>query len=135
LKMPNHLIHCKLSSEFFGKSYYRLHMAIDSGYPFKRGKHRNFFPHDSFSAMIIAKDFYPHDEKAVLAAQFHLELDQLCSSNPALHDYLKQWAKLKVKRRRKRKKREKKETVPPEFRRLEKDIKKLMQISMWAKQL
>jgi len=133
--MPSHLIHCKLSRELFGKSYYMLHRAIDSGYIFKGGKHRNYFLHDSFSAMIIAQNLYPNDEKAVAAAQFHLELDELCSSNPVLHDYLEKWAKLKVKKKRKSKKRKEVASLPPEFRHFLKDLKTMSEICRLAERL
>ena len=130
--MPNHHIHCKVSQELFGKSYHTLHRAIDSGYFLKRGQHRNFFPHDSFSAVIIAKNLYPQDEKAVSAAIFHLELDTMCSLNPVLHDYLKRWAKSKVKKRRKSKKKKEIAALSPELRQFSKDLKTMSKICRLA---
>lgn len=104
IELPSQLVHCKMSVELFGKSYYRIHRAIDSGYFFKGSQHRNYYPHNDLWAIAIAHNFYPGDPKAVSAACFHFELDELCSVNPVFHAQLKKWAKSKVKKRKSKKK-------------------------------
>ena len=130
--MPSQLVHCKVSRELFGKSFYRIHKAVDSGYFFKGAQHRNFYPHNYAWAIVISKNFYPNDPKALVAANFHFQLDEMCSQNPKLHEQLKRWAKSKVKKRMHRKKRKKKEPMPREFQQFRKDLRNLTEICRLA---
>jgi hypothetical protein len=109
--MPSYLVHRKVSAEIFGKSYYRIHRAIDSAYIVLGRQHRRYY-HDNFSAIGFARYFYPGDERALQAAKFHLQLDEMCSADPAFRKWLESWARKQVKKRRSSKKVKAKEPLP-----------------------
>jgi hypothetical protein len=125
--LPSYLVHCKVSKALFGKSYWRIHKAIDSAYPIWGRYHRRYF-HDNVSAMGFAQSLYPGDEKALQAAKFHLQLDELCSENPAFRKWLESWAKKKVKKRRSGKKVKAKELLPSGVEQLFTNIDKMADV-------
>jgi len=98
-------VHVYLDRLFFGESYWRIHKEMDK--PFKvlgRG-HRILF-HDPAWAYIIASRLYRGDSNAVLAAQYHIIYDEICSRDPQFRKNLEMLAMLssgKKKRKRKRK--------------------------------
>jgi hypothetical protein len=96
--LPSHRVHCYVDRKLFGKSYWRVHRAMDRPYLLFRRKHRNFF-HDPLSAIAIAKRYYPKDPNAIKAALYHITLDNLCSANPAFKAWLEALAKEYAKKR------------------------------------
>jgi hypothetical protein len=46
------------------------------------GKRHRILFHDPVTASIIANEFYPNDPNALAAANMHIFLDNLCSSEP-----------------------------------------------------
>ena len=102
--MPSHQVHCFYDRVLFGKSYIKVHRAIDAPYVvFKRG-HRKYL-HDGFSALVLAEHCYPGDKRAVGAALFHKVLDDYCTANPFYAQYLEFCVKQEaLKRRQNRKK-------------------------------
>lgn len=54
---------------------------MDAAWPLLRGKHRVLF-HDVPAAIGIAKTCYPNDERAVVAALNHINLDEMCTADP-----------------------------------------------------
>jgi hypothetical protein len=134
--MPSHLAHCKISIELFGKSYYKVHKAIDSAVFVVGYGHRKYF-HDDFSLLAIANQYYPGDDLAFAAAKFHVELDWMCTQNPNLKIQIEKWAKKQVSKRRKSKSKQTKSTQPidAELARLLKDIKQLNKLIELADRL
>jgi len=128
--MPSFTVHCKVSISLFGKSYYKIHRAIDSAYWIVGRMHRKYY-HDNLSAMGIARQFYPGDPKALEAAKFHLVLDEMCSENPALRKYLESWARRRVKKRNLKVK--DKEPLPDGVEQLLKNIKKMAEVALLKK--
>ena len=78
--------------------------------------------------MGFARSLYPGDEKALQAAKFHLQLDEMCSENPEFRKYLESWAKKKVKKRERNEKGEAKETLPGGIEQLFKNIEKMGEV-------
>jgi hypothetical protein len=78
--------------------------------------------------MGFAQSLYPGDEKALQAAKFHLQLDELCSENPAFRKWLESWAKKKVKKRRLGKKVKAKEPLPSGVEQLFTNIDKMADV-------
>jgi hypothetical protein len=81
--MPSYTVHCRLSIELFGKSYYKLHKAIDSAFFFAGSHHRRYF-HDYQAVLVFAQMLYPGDDFAVAAGKYHLELDWMFTEDPVL---------------------------------------------------
>jgi hypothetical protein len=86
---------------------------------------------------VIAKNFYPRDQKAIAAALFHIRLDEMCSIDPLLHAWLKKGDKSKIKKRKinTKKQKKKKEALHPEFRQFMQDLEKMMEILRLANDL
>ena len=85
------------------KSYWRLHRALDKPVFFLGSRHRVLF-HDVSSALAIAEGTYPADDNAKAAALLHIQLDNMCTTNPLFKKQLETYAKLfERKKRRKRK--------------------------------
>jgi len=125
--MPSHTVHCKVSLKLFGKSYYKIHLAIDSAYWIFGRMHRKYY-HDNLSAMVFARHFYPGDARALQAAKFHLQLDQMCSENSVFRKGLESWAKKRVKKRSRSKKVKAKEPLPAGIEQLFTNIEKLAEV-------
>jgi hypothetical protein len=132
--MPSHTVHCKVSVKLFGKSYYKVHLAIDSAYWIFGRMHRKYY-HDNFSAMVFAKHFYPGDARAVQAAKFHLQLDEMCSENQTFRKWLESWAKKRVKKRSPNKKVKAKKPLPDGMAQLFTNVEKLAEIARLKKLL
>jgi hypothetical protein len=117
--MPSNKVHRYMDRVLFGKSYWKIHDAIDKPWLFLGPRHRVLF-HDSVSVLAIAEYYYPGDKNAEAAALYHVKLDFMCSSDPALKAQLEFLAEQDGKRRRKRNKtknqRKNRSTLPPEFR-------------------
>jgi hypothetical protein len=126
--MPSQNAHCKVSIALFGKSYWRIHKWIDCAFPILGRQHRRYF-HYNLSAMGFAKSLYPGDEKALQAAKFHLQLNELCSENPVFRKWLESWARRRVKKRRLSKKVKAKELLPDVTEQLFKNIDRLAEVA------
>ncbi len=105
---------------------------MDAPYLILKKNHRQYF-HDSFSAVAIARRLCPNDEKAVWAALYHIELDNMCSANPIFKQQLEFFAEGQSKKRKGKKKRSKGQPLPPEFRRFLQDLRKMAEIERLAK--
>jgi hypothetical protein len=79
--------------------------------------------------MRFAKSLYPGDERALQAAKFHLQLDELCSENPAFKKWLESWARRKVKKRSPNKKVKVKKPLPDGLEQLFKNIDRLAEVA------
>lgn len=66
--------------QLFGRSYWRLHRAIDKPYLVFGRRHRIFF-HDFPSAVGVARILFPGNYQAEEAAMFHVHLDNMCSQD------------------------------------------------------
>jgi len=78
--MPSHKIHTYMDWQLFGRSYWRLHRAIDKPYLVFGRRHRIFF-HDFPSAVGVARILFPGNYQAEEAAMFHVHLDNMCSQD------------------------------------------------------
>ena len=78
--MPSHKLHVYVDKVLFGKSYRKLHEALDRPYWVLGRKHRIVF-HDGWSASEVAKKVCPGDPVALEAAAAHVLLDELCSND------------------------------------------------------
>ena len=126
--MPSQLVHCKVSIELFGRSYYKVHKAIDAAYSFLGRGHRRLY-HDNYAVATFARNFYPGDTEALYAAKFHLQLDEMCSENPAFRKSLERWARKRVKKRKTIKKTKSEEPMPAVIEQLRRDIEKLARVA------
>ena len=104
--MPSHRAHRYLDLTLLGKSYYKLHRAIDAPYVYLGRGHRVLF-HD-YTAYAIAADLYPGDQNALWAAWCHLAMDDMCSRHPYIKENLEKMAKFHAKRLRGKRKRKRK---------------------------
>lgn len=106
-ELPSHRVHVYMDKVFFGKSYWRIHRAMDWPYLYVGRHHREYF-HDAFSCSLIALEEYSGDPHAYSAALLHVQLDELCSWNPGYKRHLEMMAELEAEeRKRKRRKRKK----------------------------
>ena len=85
--------------------------------------------HDSVSAYAIAKSCYPDDPNAIMAAQYHILYDELCSSDPEYKKTLENMELLSRKKRRKGTKRapRKEDPILADLKKME-EIKKLVRL-------
>jgi hypothetical protein len=120
--MPSHRVHCYVDRMYFGKSYSKIHKAMDAPSLFFGRKHRIFY-HDAVSAISIARYYYPNDPNAITSALLHIDVDNLCSQDITYWRYLEFMAQRESQRRkagfRKRKRksgvrRRKKQETPAE---------------------
>lgn len=102
--MPNLLVHEFIDETFFGRSFKKLHRAIDKPVFYLGRRHRVLF-HDPVSASLIAQKLYPNDKDAILAAHYHILFDEECSKDPEYKKNLENMAKLWKKRKKRKKKR------------------------------
>jgi hypothetical protein len=135
--MPGHRVHCYVDRLLFGKSYWRLHRALDKPVIFLGKRHRVLF-HDGFSSAVIAQRLYPGDPRAVEAALVHVQLDNFCSSNPDFAKTLKLFAEYDANQRRtaRRKTRSKRpKTAANQLREFHALIRKLVEVRRLARML
>ena len=131
--MPSHKVHRFMDQACFGKSYWKLHKALDKPYPILKGKHRIVF-HDPWSASEVAKRIYPNDPVAVESAMLHIWLDYSCTNDRAYHACLKGIAELNAGERKRAKvgghKRLKRKNLSSSssLKQLEKTIKQMIEI-------
>lgn len=119
--MPGWRVHRFLDRMFFGKSYPKIHHNMDAAVVVLGRKHRILF-HDRMFACAIAQECYPNDLNAVRAANLHILVDQLCSSDPGLK---KMFETLEMLDRRKRKKRGKQPKIDDTLAKFLSDLKKI----------
>lgn len=130
--MPDHQVHCFVDRKMFGKSYRKLHQAIDKPYVILKQRHRVMF-HDPFSCLTLARHLYPYDPTAEEAALLHVELDNMCSRDPFVHKQLILLAR-QDSRNRKRSRKLKNKTGkigqqdPPELRDFIESCKKMLKL-------
>ena len=130
--MPSHKVHAYVDRMCFGKVYWKVHRLMDSAYQYFRGKHRIFW-HNPISAYVIAAKSYPGDENAAFSALLHIQVDDMCSSDPFLDSQLWLLAKedaekRKQSKKRKTKPRQKEVTNSPEIEKTENFFKKLTEL-------
>ena len=103
--MPSHRIHTYMDWQVFGRSYWRLHRAIDKPYLVFGRNHRIFF-HDFPSAISVARNYFPGDTQAEHAAVLHVHIDNMCSQDRFYKGRLEILANsfYRTKRRRKKQK-------------------------------
>ena len=106
LIMPSHKVHCYWDRIHFGKSYRKIHEALDKPVWILGRRHRIIF-HDGWSASEVAKKVCPGDPVAVEVAAAHVMLDEMCSNDRESKRELELLADLDAKgRKRSTKKRE-----------------------------
>ena len=120
--MPNLLVHEFIDEAFFGRSFKKLHRAMDKPVFYLGRTHRVLF-HDPLSASFIAQKLYPNDEDAILAAHYHILFDEECSKDPEYKKYLENLAELWKKKKKKRKKKRNFEKKDPFVEYLKKLVK------------
>jgi hypothetical protein len=128
--MPSHKLHCYMDRMCFGRTFRKLHRALDRPYCVLGRKHRIVF-HDGWSATEVAKKLYPSDPVAQEAAVLHIQLDEMCSKDKFFHDELKKWAELDAReQKRARGKGTTTKIAPtsPSLKKLEKTCKQLLEI-------
>ena len=101
--LPSHKVHRFVDRQLFGRSFGRVHRKIDEPYLLLRSKHRVLF-HDPAAACAIAQYCYPGCDDAVLAALNHINLDLMCSNDPAFKANLEILAEMDARERKKAKK-------------------------------
>lgn len=102
--MPGLRVHTYIDKLLFGKSYWKIHREMDKAFKALRRRHRVLF-HDPLSAINIALKKYPHDPNAVLAAIYHINIDEQCTRNPEFREYLEALARLDRRRGKRRRRR------------------------------
>ena len=93
--------------QLFGRSYWKLHRAIDKPYLVFGRRHRMFF-HDFPSAVGVARIYFPGNFQAEEAAMFHVHLDNLCSQDLFFKGHLEILANSYYRNKRKSGKKRKK---------------------------
>lgn len=88
--MPKHIVHNAIDRYYFGRSYPKLHKALDRPVKFLGKRHRILF-HDATWAIYIARKIYPGDINAEKSACLHLEIDKMCSENKEFKKFLEEW--------------------------------------------
>jgi hypothetical protein len=137
--MPSLKIHCFWDRQLFGRSFWRLHKALDKPYLVLGLKHRIIF-HDGWSATEVAKKIYPNDPVACEAAVAHVLLDEQCSHDKRFHEFMKEMYKIDAKNRRQRilgcgqgnRKKKKEPATSASLKEKEKTFKKLLEIRRFA---
>ena len=94
--LPSLRVHNYVNRLLFGKTYYKINKDMDSAFVFFGRRHRILF-HDSVWANMIASAHYPGDNKALLAAEYHIRLDEYCSRNPQFKKNLEKLARTRRK--------------------------------------
>jgi hypothetical protein len=96
--LPGWRVHRYVDLVFFGKSYWRIHRRLDAPVLFLGRAHRILF-HDSLTATLVARECYPGDPNAIAAANMHIFIDNLCSSDPSFKKYLESMELLNRKKK------------------------------------
>ena len=107
--MPSHRVHLFLDQLILGKKYPKIHKFLDNPVYFLGKRHRILF-HDPAMALLVAQKEYPGDPKAILSAQIHIRVDNLCSLSP---EFKKMLQKMERESRKKKKGKRSRETYPP----------------------
>ena len=102
--MPGWRVHVFWDRTFFGKSYRKIHQKMDMAVVVLGRSHRILF-HDRMWAMAIAQECYPNDPNAIYAANWHILIDQFCTSDPSFKKMLENLEMLDRKKRKKKRKR------------------------------
>jgi hypothetical protein len=97
--MPGSEVHTYVDRLLFGRSYWRIHLGMDRPYKYLGKYHRILF-HDPLLATVIARKQYPNDPNAIVAAQCHIALDNICSRNRGLKKALERLARLDERKKR-----------------------------------
>ena len=120
----------------FGRSFRKLHKAIDKPYLIFGRKHRQFF-HSYGDTVEVAKIVCPGDPVAQEAAILHVYVDNLCSDDPRLHERLKRLANEDSQNRKRAKKSglltKKGEALPAELKKVEKSCRQVLEIQKWTR--
>lgn len=74
---------------------------MDEPFKYLGRDHRVLF-HDRAAAYTIARNLYPDDDDAVLAAWYHIVYDEICSQDPQYREFLEFMASLDKKKRTRR---------------------------------
>jgi len=106
--------------------------VIDSPYKVLGRGHRKYY-HDYSSVVGFARSLYPGDERAVQAVVFHIQLDEMCSEDPAFKKFIESWAKRRVKKRKSKKKIRAEEQLPDDVVELLKNIEKMAEVARLKK--
>lgn len=102
MKLPGIEAHCYVDRVFFGRSYRKIHREMDKPFKKLRQCHRILF-HDPVTAGMIAQKCYPGDPQAWRAAQYHIMIDRICTSDPWFKDFLEAAMRMDRMARRKKK--------------------------------
>jgi hypothetical protein len=133
--MPSWRVHVYMDKVFFGRAYPKVHRKMDSAFAILRRNHRVLF-HDPLSAYAIARRCYPGDNNAVLAAENHILIDNLCTADPDYRRFLENMELLsrheKSTRKKKRKPRQKED---PRIKAFERDVKRFVELEKMRKML
>jgi hypothetical protein len=114
--------------ECFGKAYWKIHRKMDAPVLLLGKKHRVLF-HDPVSAMAIADLCFPGDPNARNAALMHIELDEMCTTNPQRKKQLEILANEDADRRKRtRRRRKKTQPVPRELKKSQDFFKKINEV-------
>ena len=128
--MPAHKIHFYLDRMLFGKVYYKIHRAIDKPWRVFGRNHRVYF-HDPWSVELIARKFYPFDQNALDSALYHIQLDQMCTNDPAFKHQLELFADRAIRRRKRSKsvnKGKKAAPIPKDVKEMRRFCKQILEI-------
>jgi hypothetical protein len=98
-EVPSLRVHCYIDYIYLGRSYPKVHKAMDRPV-FVYGRGHRILYHDYFTATAIARREYPFDPDAEKAAVLHIEYDRICSADPVYRSYLEYMAKKAAKERR-----------------------------------
>lgn len=101
--MPSQRVHRYLDLMFFGKSYWKIHKALDGPSKALGRRHRRLY-HDPTSAYFVAVQLYPGDPVAVRSAEYHIIIDNICTRDPEFGRVLEAEAMLYGGKRRRRRK-------------------------------
>jgi len=117
--LPSLVAHCHIDFCYFGRSFPKVHKAMDKPVLILGYGHRVLY-HNIYDATEIAKREYPNDPDAIKSAILHIEYDRICSNDQEFKRYIEYRARtnkgyrkkikhvLKVKRKKKSVKRKRK---------------------------
>jgi len=128
IALPKHEGHNFIDRVCLGRSFPRLHRALDKPVFFLGKYHRELF-HDLTTAYFIAHQTYPNDPRAVESARLHIYYDEFCSRDPEYRRYLEKMAKSdKQRRKANRSKRRRKKKKDDDFESLIRFIKFVLRL-------
>jgi hypothetical protein len=91
--LPHPRVHSYLDRRNYGKAYWKIHKELDK-LTKKHGRYHRTYGHDLLSAVEIARKLYPNDPYAIMAAQDHIIIDEICSRDPEFRLTLEMLEKL-----------------------------------------